>query len=342
MVEFLISTATPAPEVQSPVVAACYCPLCKRLGKASVLISAEICPVCGSLEGFDAERDLPAPSGSVGHDWQGGSVAPWRTRDGKEAYATPTDVCVAALEAAGLAPLAAPLGTPLGGAGEASPAADSDLACQAPRAPQAVVIDLGCGDGQIVRAAASHFGAFGIGLDLDDGALGEARLRVAAEGLAGRVVLRRADFTKLDLRAEVRAARRAVAASTAAAARLRQEGGDLGDAWGCSACWNEGEGGEEGGGSDYPERPGVPQGAVVTGAEKPCLLPEFPVVVAAYLLPTALEQLRAQLQGVVDGCGATVVTVRWDMGLRWAGEAPGARDDRGRFTVYRPKPRPAP
>jgi hypothetical protein len=69
-----------------------------------------------------------------------------------------------------------------------------------------VVIDLGCGDASILRAAAFGFGAFGVGLDLDAGVLAEARAAVAAAGLEDRIWLRQADFTKLDLLMEVRRA----------------------------------------------------------------------------------------------------------------------------------------
>jgi SAM-dependent methyltransferase len=258
------------------------CPVCRRLGKATALVSADNCPSCGSLEGLDLARDLPEPSGSVGHDWKGGSVAPWRTRDGAETYATPRDVAAAALTAAGLRPF-------VGG--------DQALAPEGKR-QLAVVIDLGCGDGQIVRTAAALFGSRGLGLDIDDGALAEARERGCAEGLEHLVAVRAEDFTKVDLAAEVRAVRLAA---------LSEGPSSLDHNADASA------------GADAIDR--------VT------------VVVAAFLLPDALERLRPRLEEAVGAAGAVVVTFRWDMGARWSGPRAGEKDAAHGFTVYRPHPR---
>lgn len=181
--------------------------MCKHRGLTTTLLASDLCSICGSLEGLCAARDLPAPSGSVGHDWVSGSVAPWRTRDGAATYATPPAVAHAAFLAVGLqrlgrsASFAAEEGADFiqGSAGDMSSSACTTRAT-------VVVIDLGCGDASILRAAAFGFGAFGVGLDLDAGVLAEARAAVAAAGLEDRIWLRQADFTKLDLLMEVRRA----------------------------------------------------------------------------------------------------------------------------------------
>lgn len=266
--------------------------MCKQRGLATTLLASDLCSICGSLEGLCAARDLPAPSGSVGHDWASGSVAPWRTRDGAATYATPPAVAHAAFLAVGLQPLgrgassAADVGVDLiqGSAGSTSSSASTTRATL-------VVIDLGCGDGSILRAAALGFGAFGVGLDLDDGALAEARVAVTAAGLEDRIQLRQADFTKLDLLAEVR-------------------------------------------------RAAVRPGSSSNDADVDAATAAF--VVTAFLLPDALQRLQPQLEAAVAQGGATLVTFKWDLALRWRGPRPGERDPEGRFTVYRPLPGPNP
>lgn len=153
------------------------CPLCKTFGKATLLLAPDLCPSCGSLEGLDETRDLKVPSCLVGHDWASGSLAPWRTQDGKVTYATPTLLARAALTKAGLQP----------------------LADQRQSSPQGVVIDLGCGDAQILREAAAHFGCRGIGLDIDESALNEARDKVRGQGLEDLVTVRAANFMEVDM-----------------------------------------------------------------------------------------------------------------------------------------------
>ena len=49
-----------------------------------------------------------------------------------------------------------------------------------------VVVDLGCGDGRIVVAAAREFGARGVGYDIDPDRISEARRNAAQAGVAAR------------------------------------------------------------------------------------------------------------------------------------------------------------
>lgn len=60
--------------------------------------------------------------------------------------------------------------------------------------PGDVVIDLGCGDGRIVIAAAVEFGARGVGYDLDPERVAEARRNARRAGVADRTRFERADF----------------------------------------------------------------------------------------------------------------------------------------------------
>lgn len=50
-----------------------------------------------------------------------------------------------------------------------------------------VVYDLGCGDGRIVIAAAKHYGARGVGIDIDPQRITEAKANAAAAGVTDRV-----------------------------------------------------------------------------------------------------------------------------------------------------------
>lgn len=65
--------------------------------------------------------------------------------------------------------------------------------------PGDFVVELGCGDGQILIAAAQK-GASGLGVDIDPHPLNIARYRAAALGVAGRVRFERADLFDTDLR----------------------------------------------------------------------------------------------------------------------------------------------
>jgi len=63
-----------------------------------------------------------------------------------------------------------------------------------------VVYDLGCGDGRIVIAAARMGAARGVGIDLSQDCIREARALAAAAGVAGRIEFRRADVFDTDFR----------------------------------------------------------------------------------------------------------------------------------------------
>ncbi len=61
------------------------------------------------------------------------------------------------------------------------------------------VIDLGCGDGRIVIAAAKLFGAQGIGIEIDPARVLWARVRVFLMGVSQRVEIWLRDMYKVDL-----------------------------------------------------------------------------------------------------------------------------------------------
>ena len=63
-----------------------------------------------------------------------------------------------------------------------------------------VVYDLGCGDGRIVIAAAKHFGARGVGIDINPELITESRRNADSAGVAGRVEFRQADLFQSDFR----------------------------------------------------------------------------------------------------------------------------------------------
>jgi 2-polyprenyl-3-methyl-5-hydroxy-6-metoxy-1,4-benzoquinol methylase len=65
--------------------------------------------------------------------------------------------------------------------------------------PNDVVYDLGCGDGRIVIAAAKK-GARGVGIDIDEQRIREAKSNAAAAGVADRVQFRQEDLFKTDFR----------------------------------------------------------------------------------------------------------------------------------------------
>ena len=66
--------------------------------------------------------------------------------------------------------------------------------------PGETVYDLGCGDGRIVIAAAKHFGARGVGFDLNVELVQVARAGAAAAGVRHLATFRRADIFTVDLR----------------------------------------------------------------------------------------------------------------------------------------------
>ena len=139
------------------------CPICKTS------LADQCCETCGSLEGVD--EDSFAASRVFGYDWAAGSVAPWRDAQGR-AYATPSELAEDALAAAGIEN---------GG----------------------YIIDLGCGDAAILRAAATRFGCRGLGLDIDDGALADAARAIEADGVGELVSVRRGDLNEFDLAGEI-------------------------------------------------------------------------------------------------------------------------------------------
>ncbi len=84
------------------------------------------------------------------------------------------------------------VGTPLGvveGMLNLAAVADSD-----------VVYDLGSGDGRIVIAAAKHYGARGVGIDIDSNLVAESRRSADTAGVGGRAEFRRGDLFETDLR----------------------------------------------------------------------------------------------------------------------------------------------
>jgi SAM-dependent methyltransferase len=62
-----------------------------------------------------------------------------------------------------------------------------------------VVYDLGCGDGRIVIAAAKHFGARGVGIDIDPERIREARANAKNSGVENRVRFEEADLFTADI-----------------------------------------------------------------------------------------------------------------------------------------------
>lgn len=65
--------------------------------------------------------------------------------------------------------------------------------------PDDVVYDLGCGNGEIVIAAAKHYGARAVGVDLDPARIRRARLDAAREGVASRVTFVEQDLFATDV-----------------------------------------------------------------------------------------------------------------------------------------------
>ena len=65
--------------------------------------------------------------------------------------------------------------------------------------PGDVVYDLGCGDGRIVVAAASRYGARGVGVDLDPERIREARENAARAGVTDQVTFLVQDLFATDV-----------------------------------------------------------------------------------------------------------------------------------------------
>jgi SAM-dependent methyltransferase len=64
---------------------------------------------------------------------------------------------------------------------------------------QDYVIDLGCGDGRIVIAAAKAYGARGFGVDLDGGLVNTAQREAERQGVAARALFRQSDLFVTDI-----------------------------------------------------------------------------------------------------------------------------------------------
>jgi len=65
--------------------------------------------------------------------------------------------------------------------------------------PGDIVYDLGCGEGEIVIAAALHYGARGVGVDLDPERITNARLNAARAGVTDRVTFIEQDLFATDV-----------------------------------------------------------------------------------------------------------------------------------------------
>lgn len=66
--------------------------------------------------------------------------------------------------------------------------------------PRDTVLDLGCGDGRIVVAAARDFGARGFGIDIEPVRIAEANAAAKAAGVTDRVRFLEQDFHSADFR----------------------------------------------------------------------------------------------------------------------------------------------
>lgn len=75
----------------------------------------------------------------------------------------------------------------------------SDMLKLADVGPQDFVIDLGSGDGRIVRTAALIFGASGFGVEIKDELVRQSNADAAREGIAARVKFIKADLFKTDI-----------------------------------------------------------------------------------------------------------------------------------------------
>jgi predicted O-methyltransferase YrrM len=61
------------------------------------------------------------------------------------------------------------------------------------------LVDLGCGDGRVLVAAARHYGCRGVGYDLDPQRIEEARANITAAGVGDRVRVEQRDLFTVDL-----------------------------------------------------------------------------------------------------------------------------------------------
>jgi len=63
-----------------------------------------------------------------------------------------------------------------------------------------VVYDLGCGDGRIVIAAAKQRGARGVGVEIEDKLVEDARVAAAQQGVANKVRIEQGDLFEMNFR----------------------------------------------------------------------------------------------------------------------------------------------
>ncbi|WP_349604985.1 methyltransferase domain-containing protein [Cupriavidus sp. DF5525] len=75
---------------------------------------------------------------------------------------------------------------------------DAILALASPR-PGETLVDLGCGDGRILVAAAQRYGCIALGYDVDPQRVREAHERIEAAGLGSRVQVEQRDLFGIDL-----------------------------------------------------------------------------------------------------------------------------------------------
>ena len=66
--------------------------------------------------------------------------------------------------------------------------------------PTDVVYDLGCGDGRVVITAAEHYGARGVGIDIDPDRITESRANARQVGVVDRVKFLQQDLFETDIR----------------------------------------------------------------------------------------------------------------------------------------------
>ena len=74
-----------------------------------------------------------------------------------------------------------------------------EMVCRKLRlAPGERLLDIGCGWGALLMHAAEHHGAVGVGVTLSEAQAALARARIAQRGLAGRIEIRLADYTRME------------------------------------------------------------------------------------------------------------------------------------------------
>ena len=150
------------------------CPICEEEGVLN--LKEEVCRNCGSLEGIVEEECARSRKGHghlFGYKWSSGSCAPWRSNGGATAYSTPLLAATTAFE-------------------DCNFRGDGKRLC---------VLDLGCGDADLLCTAAKFFGeqVCCIGLEIDDSALLEAEQNAKKQNFDGRITLIKLNFMDIDL-----------------------------------------------------------------------------------------------------------------------------------------------